>query len=1253
MSAASLVAQEAQWIWSPEHEPENVPRDACHFRRSITTRAPERGQISVLADDSYEIFVNGRRVGSGESSEEFDEYDISRFLSRGRNLLAIKVVNRRGSTAGVAARVMIRDRGDDWRSYSTNRSWKTSLNPLPFWNTTLYNDSRWVAARELGRLGETAPWDVRENVAAEDVGDADEPQDLPTERFEIDNQFTIQQLLKGEETGSLIAVTFNEFGHLITSREGGPLLLIYDEDDDGHLDAVREYCTEVKNCQGILALNGMVFVTADGPEGAALYRLEDNDGDGQLEKVTSLFGFGEKMGEHGGHGLTLGPDGLIYVVVGNHSQLDVEIANSSPHSNYYEGDLIQPRHEDPSGHALGHKAPGGVVIRTDLNGEVVELVAGGLRNAYDLAFDRNGNLFVHDSDMESDMGTTWYRPTQLYHVTPGAEFGWRSGWAKWPDYYADVLPGILDSGRGSPTGAVFYDHFAFPTKYHQSLFLADWSEGRILAVKLNEDGASFSASSEVFLEGRPLNVTDLEVGPDGAIYFVTGGRGTDGGLYRIAWTGRIPDAVKDLGRGMTAAIRQPQMNSAWSRQKVAEVRQSLGENWGKQLRGVARSSANPWYYRTRALDLMQLLGPPPTAELLIRLSRDGNEFVRGKAVELMGLNVRDVTDERLIAMLKDPDRGVRRRVCEALLRSGSAPSIEALLPTLASDDRFEAWGARRLLERQPIEQWRDLLLESDNHRLVIQGSLALLIVHPNHEHTRQVIARFEELLSDFVTDRDFIDFLRIVQVALHRSNLELQEVASLSAQLGEEFPAGDKDMNRELIRLLAYLQVDKPMTRYMSYLQSDAPAVEKLHLALHLGYLRTGWTSEQKWQLIQFLERAKAWEGGNSFVQYINGVERDFGKTFTAQESREVLARSEQWPEAAVGALHGLPTELDEGTVTTLIELDQDLMNGKAEVYKPLRIGILAVLSRSGHPQAMEYLRYVWDNEPERRESVAMGLAQQPAGDNWDYLIKSLPILDGEAAREVLRQLTKVERVVTEPEPLRQVILRGLKLKGSGVQDADALLQHWSGVAVSSARSDGEPQMSDWQDWFSDEYPDHPPAELPIVSTDSKWSFRDLHQHLTSDHGALGSPIRGAEAFKKAECIKCHRLGNRGDALGPDLTSLSKRFMKKEVLEAIIYPSHIISDQYASKTIVTTGGRLITGLMTKDRYGDYEVLLPSGEKTLVPARAVDEIISSSKSVMPDKLLDKLTLEEISDLFAYLGMITSQNVARRQADGATR
>ena len=147
-------------------------------------------------------------------------------------------------------------------------------------------------------------------------------------------------------------------------------------------------------------------------------------------------------------------------------------------------------------------------------------------------------MFTYDADMEWDVGTPWYRPTRVNHVTSGSEFGWRSGTGKWPDFYPDSLSSVVDIGPGSPTGIVFGTGAAFPEKYQRALFISDWSYGIIYAVHMKEEGGSFVGEAEQFCSAAALQVSDMIVGPDdGALYFTIGGRRTQSGLYRVTYTG--------------------------------------------------------------------------------------------------------------------------------------------------------------------------------------------------------------------------------------------------------------------------------------------------------------------------------------------------------------------------------------------------------------------------------------------------------------------------------------------------------------------------------------------------------------------------------------------------------------------------------------------------------------------------------------------------------------------------------------------
>src|SRR5262249_24133842 len=153
--------------------------------------------------------------------------------------------------------------------------------------------------------------------------------------------------------------------------------------------------------------------------------------------------------------------------------------------------------------------------------------------------------FAYDSDMEWDMGTPWYRATRVSHATSGSEFGWRSGTADWPWYYADSLPPLVDIGPGSPVGVDFGYGTKFPAKYQKALYLCDWTFGMMYAIHLEPDGSTYKAVKEEFVSRTPLPLTDATVGRDGALYITVGGRGAQSELYRVTYLGQESTAPID------------------------------------------------------------------------------------------------------------------------------------------------------------------------------------------------------------------------------------------------------------------------------------------------------------------------------------------------------------------------------------------------------------------------------------------------------------------------------------------------------------------------------------------------------------------------------------------------------------------------------------------------------------------------------------------------------------------------------------
>lgn len=341
-----------------------------------------------------------------------------------------------------------------------------------------------------------------------------------------------------KEQGSWVSITTDSAGRLITCDQYGALYRITLV--DGKQTKIEKIELDTGRAQGILYAFDSLYIMAHGKQhkqGGGLYRIRDTNSDDQFDNVEMLRSFNGGTGEHGPHAIILSPDGKsIYICGGNHTNIP-ELSSSRVPQNWQE-DQVLPRMWDAGGHAVGRVAPGGWICKIDPDGKNFELVSSGYRNQYDIAFAPDGELFTFDADMEWDIGSPWYRPTRVCHAASGSEFGWRSGTGKWPTYYPDSLPPVLDIGPGSPTGISFGTGAKFPAKYQNALFIADWSYGIIYAVHMQPDGATFKGEEEIVCTAPGLAVTDMVVNSsDGSLYFLTGGRRSQSALYRISYTG--------------------------------------------------------------------------------------------------------------------------------------------------------------------------------------------------------------------------------------------------------------------------------------------------------------------------------------------------------------------------------------------------------------------------------------------------------------------------------------------------------------------------------------------------------------------------------------------------------------------------------------------------------------------------------------------------------------------------------------------
>ncbi len=146
------------------------------------------------------------------------------------------------------------------------------------------------------------------------------------------------------------------------------------------------------------------------------------------------------------------------------------------------------------------------------------------------------------------------------------------------------------------------------------------------------------------------------------------------------------------------------------------------------------------------------------------------------------------------------------------------------------------------------------------------------------------------------------------------------------------------------------------------------------------------------------------------------------------------------------------------------------------------------------------------------------------------------------------------------------------------------------------------------------------PTALEVVSTESeKRSFE-----------------AGRNLFHATSCAKCHRLNGEGGAIGPDLSTAAKKFSMPDLLDAIIEPSKVISDQYGSHQVATVDGKVIIGRAIEIGNQYYVYTIDADAKPIVLEKAdVEEVKPSKVSQMPVGLIDSLNDDELRDLMAYI------------------
>lgn len=828
-----------KWIWK------SPSKDHVFLRKQFRCQQPRKATLMASCDNEMIVWLNGNKVAESKEWQRPVRVDVSRFLKSGENEILVDGRNA-GGIAAFLARLVIELSDGTHQDVVSDKTWEVAESQ---------DSERWAAAHEHGKLG-VSPWgNVFTGAPARSQGF----ELLPG--FQIEKLFTVPKA----ELGSWISIAFDNKGRLIASDQGNRGLCRITPPPIGSDSPtmVEQLDIKITSAHGLLYAFDSLYISVNGGPGSGFYRAHDTNNDDQYDEIVKLKAFAGG-GEHGPHSIRLSPDGKsLYVIAGNHTNVPADFDASRLPSNWSE-DLLLPRQWDARGHARGKLAPGGWIAKTDPNGENWEIVSSGYRNPFDMDFNADGELFAYDADMEWDFGTPWYRPTRVVHATSGSEFGWRSGTGKWATYFIDSLPPLVDIGPGSPVGVTFGYGSKFPAKYQQALYLLDWTFGTMYAIHLTPDGASYRGIKEEFLSRSPLPLTDVAIGPDGAMYFTVGGRGTQSELFRVTYVGE------------------------------EETSPSNGTN---------------------------------------------AKFASARSVR------------HELEKLHRPMEGQQ-----------AVAAVDFAWPYLGNKDRHLRYAARLVIEQQDPVLWQHKVLK-ERRAVSLMTAAVALARQGNANIQAELLEALQQIDAETLSKTQLLDLLRTYSLVFIRMGTPPPAVSeSITQKLDPLFPADDDFVNRELSRVLVYLQsptvisksvkllgqASKPKQHDMGDLLArnggyggtiasmlaNQPEMEKIHLTMALRNLRYGWTLDERRVYFEWLNQAKSRSGGASYQGFIDNIRKEAVANLSEEEKLALDAKTLSPPPT----IEELPTPIGPGRKWFLEELaaltkqplqGRDFKNGK------------------------------------------------------------------------------------------------------------------------------------------------------------------------------------------------------------------------------------------------------------------------------------------------------------------------------------
>ena len=945
---------------------------------------------------------------------------------------------------------------------------------------------------------------------------------------------------------------------------------------------------------GVLPRKGHVWFTSI-PD---LWFLRDTNGDGVADEKRSLargFGIRTAFLGHDLHGLIFGPDGKLYFSVGDRGANATSAKDGS--------NVLNPEY--------------GCVYRCHPDGSELEIVHRGLRNPQSLAFDQFGNLWTGDNN--SDGGD----PARWVYLLEGGDSGWRIGWQfinspnsrgpwmserlcfpAWEGQAAYHLPPVAVLGNG-PSGLAFNPGTGLPEKFANHFFLANYSgspgASGILNVSVTPKGAGFALTEHEKLIWN-ICATDVKFGVDGGVYvadWVTGwsmlGKGR---LYRVhdpllASDPTVLATKKIIGEGMTK--RSVQELAALLAHRDQRIRQEaqfeLADRAELSTFAAVAAKNGSLLARLHAVwGLGQLTAKNKKAvDTLLPLLADEDAEVRAQAAKVLGNAKADQAFGGLVKLLADSSPRVRSLAAIAvgkLHRKEVVPALFAVLKENADKDPVLRHAAVIGLEASGDVN-AIIAAGQDADRSVRLGALLALRRLKNSAVALFLKDADPLLVADAaraINDESINDAMPQLAALLQ----DADKLSALSA--GTKDKPGPRDaVIRRVLNANLRLGTPAAASALAQFAAFDgAPETRRVEALQHL----TDWAKP-----------------GN--LDRVSGLYRPVPPReakIAAEAARPVVgALVRNSPPAVRTAATKLVDKL--GIKDATIDLFAVVANAQADGES--RAAALKSLAGRNDPRLAEAVKLALAaaNETLRKEAARVSASSQP----------------GNASG----QLSGILEKGTVSEKQNAIATLGALKDGSGDPVLGALLAKLLAKTL-------PPELQ------LDVLEAAARRATPAFKTQLEKfeAARDAKDDLAAFRECLngGDAQEGQKVFAEkveASCIRCHKVGDEGGEVGPNLTGIGQRKDRVYILESLVLPNKQIAPGFDSVIVTLKSGLSYAGILKSETADVLEINSP--EDGLLKVKTAD-IKSRDKGLsgMVDNLGQVLTRQDLRNLVEFLG-----------------